>query len=96
MTAPVPVRSTTAFYVQSMISFGISLAAMVLGIVYLPVGPWVRGFLGLGLMFVVTSAFTLAKTVRDQHEASNVVSRVDQARLDKILAEHDPYHVPGA
>jgi hypothetical protein len=96
MTSPVPVRSTTAFYVQSMISFGISLAAMVTGIVYLPVGPWVRGFLGLGLMFVVTSAFTLAKTVRDQHEASNVVSRVDQARLDKLLAEHDPYHVPGA
>src|SRR2546421_12575166 len=35
-------------------------------------------------MFVVTSSFTLAKCVRDHQETTNVVSRVDQARLDKL------------
>jgi hypothetical protein len=93
MTAPVPSKTTTAFYIQAAVSFGVSLAGVAIGIVYLPVGGWVRAFLGLGLMFVVTSAFTLAKCVRDHQESATVVNRVDQARLDKLLAEHDPFKV---
>jgi hypothetical protein len=50
---------------------------------------WVRAFLALGLLYVVTSTFTLAKCVRDRQEEAAVVSRVDQARLDKLLAEQD-------
>jgi hypothetical protein len=57
----------------------------------LPLGGWPRAFLALGLLYVVTSTFTLAKCVRDQQESTSVVSRVDQARLDKFLAEHDPF-----
>jgi glucosamine--fructose-6-phosphate aminotransferase (isomerizing) len=66
--------------------------AVVAGIACLPVGTWVRAFLTLGLLYVVTSAFTLAKCVRDQQEASAVISRVDQARLEKLLTEYDPFH----
>jgi hypothetical protein len=42
-------------------------------------------------MFLTTSSFTLAKCVRDAQEDHYVVSRIDQARVDKILAEHDPF-----
>ena len=42
---------------------------------------------------LVTSSFTLAKCIRDQQEATAVTSRVDQARLDKLLAEHDLHRV---
>jgi len=38
---------------------------------------------------------TLAKVVRDRQEVGQMVSRVDQARLDKLLAEHDPFKVDG-
>jgi len=94
MTSPVPSRTTTAFYIQAALSFGISLAGVSIGIVYLPVGGWIRAFLALGLLFVVTSAFTLAKVIRDHQDSTNVVSRVDQARLDKLLTEHDPFRNP--
>jgi hypothetical protein len=50
---------------------------------------WIRGFLALGLLYVVTSSFTLAKCVRDRQEETALVSRVDQARLDKLLTEQD-------
>jgi hypothetical protein len=53
-----------------------------------------RAFLAIGLLYVVTSSFTLAKCVRDHQEATAVTNRVDQARLDKILTEHDPYATP--
>lgn len=91
MTRPVKSTTTPAFYLQAVISFGLSLVAMVIGIAYLPVTTWVRSFMGIGLLYVVTSTFTLAKCVRDRTEEAAVVNRVDQARLDKLLAEHDPF-----
>ncbi len=93
MTAPVPRKTTTAFFVQAVLSFAVSLFAACVAIVYLPVGVWIRAFLALALLYVVTSSFTLAKCVRDYQESSDVVSRVDQARLDKLLTEHDPFKV---
>ena len=64
---------------------------MLFAILYLPVDPWVRAFLGLGTLFLTTSSFTLAKCIRDAQEDQSVVTRLDQARVDKILADHDPF-----
>jgi hypothetical protein len=84
-------RNTAAFFAQAGISFAIALCAMLFAILYLPVDPWVRAFLGLGTLFLTTSSFTLAKCIRDAQETQSVVTRLDQARVDKILAEHDPF-----
>lgn len=83
--------TTTAFFVQSAVAFGVALAALLVGIVWLPVGPWERGFLALGLVFVVSSAFTLAKCIRDRQEAEEDTNKVDKARIDKLLTEQDPF-----
>jgi hypothetical protein len=88
-SAPLRPRTTTAFYIQSAISFTLSLGATIIGISYLHESGWVRGFLAIGLLYVVTSTFTLAKCVRDRQEETALVSRVDQARLDKLLSEQD-------
>ncbi|MBW1596217.1 YiaA/YiaB family inner membrane protein [Streptomyces sp. JJ38] len=93
MTTPVQRPTTTAFYVQSIIAFGLSLAAVAIGVAYLPLGPWERAFLALGLLFLVSSSFTLAKCVRDRQEMQSVTSRVDQARMEKLISEHDPFEV---
>ena len=89
-----PTGVSTPFLVQSAISFAVSAAGVALGVAYLPVDAWVRAFLALGLLYVITSTFTLAKCVRDRQETQAIVSRVDQARLDKLLAEHDPFRTP--
>jgi hypothetical protein len=94
MTTPMPQTATTAaFYAQAAIAFGVSLAGAVVGILYLPINPWQRAFLAMTLLFVVTSAFTLAKVVRDRQEISTVRVRVDEARMEKLIAEHDPFKV---
>ena len=46
---------------------GASLAAVTLGIWNLPVDGWIRAFLIVSAMFLVTSAFTLAKVVRERN-----------------------------
>ncbi len=91
---PTPQSPTTAaFHIQAVLSFAVSLTAVGVAVANLPADAWVRAFLGLGVLYVTTSAFTLAKTVRDRQEVSTVVGRVDQARVDKLLAEHDPFAV---
>ena len=88
-------KNTNAFFLQAGASFAIALLAMCFAILYLPVDPWVRAFLGLGTLFLTTSSFTLAKCVRDAQEQQAVVSRLDQARVDKLLSEHDPLKIVG-
>jgi hypothetical protein len=94
MSTTVQPKTTAAFFIQSAVSFCVSVTAVGVGIAYLPVNIWMRSFLAIGLLYVVTSTFTLAKCVRDQQETSTVVNRVDQARLEKLLADHDPFKVP--
>ncbi len=89
--SPSSSRNTTAFFAQAGVSFAIALTAMLFAILYLPVDPWIRAFLSLGTLFLTTSSFTLAKCIRDAQESQSVVTRLDQARVDKILAEHDPF-----
>jgi hypothetical protein len=92
-TTPLRPHTTTAFYIQAAASFAVSLTAVGIGIAYLPVSPWVRAFLTVGILYTVTSSFTLAKCIRDRQEETTVISRVDQARLERLLAEQDLLHV---
>ncbi|WP_461027619.1 YiaA/YiaB family inner membrane protein [Streptomyces sparsus] len=93
MTNPVQRPTTAAFFLQAVVSFGLSLVAVGLGVAYMPLGPWERGFMALGVLFLVSSSFTLAKCVRDRQELMEVSTRVDKARMDKLLTEHDPFEV---
>ncbi|MEU3789723.1 YiaA/YiaB family inner membrane protein [Streptomyces fructofermentans] len=88
---PVKQQSTAAFHGQAVASFVVAMVATGVGILKLEADTWVRAFLGIAVLYLVTSAFTLAKVVRDRQEAGQIVSRVDQARLEKLLADHDPY-----
>jgi hypothetical protein len=92
--AHVPTNHSAAWVFQTQAAFAVSLASLGLGIAYLPVGPWERAFLALAALFSVSSSISLSKTLRDQHEARNVVARVDEAKLERMLAEHDPFKMP--
>ena len=93
VTAP-PSHTTAPFQAQAAIAFALSLGFMIVGILYLPVDTWQRGFLVLGTLFTISSCFTLAKVVRDAQEQKSFVSRIDEARREKLMAEHDPYKPP--
>ena len=85
-----PAAHSPAWVVQSWLSFGVAILAMSLGIYALPDGGWVKGFLAMGLLFTVGSSLSLAKTVRDLHDATRMTARIDEARVTKLIAEHDP------
>jgi hypothetical protein len=84
-------KNTAAFFVQAAVAFGVSFIGAVGGIFYLPLDSWQRLFLGMTVLFLISSAFTLAKVIRDQQESTTVRVRLDEARVDKLMAEYNPY-----
>jgi hypothetical protein len=88
---PQPIQPhSSAWVAQTWISFIVAVGVTTMGIWFLPVDAWVKAFMGMGLLFTVGSTFSLAKTVRDQHEALSIKARIDDARVSRLIAEHDP------
>lgn len=66
--------TTAAWRFQSWAAFVLSFGITALGILWLPVAVWPKAFLGMGFLFTVAQCFTLAKTIRDDADASRVRS----------------------
>lgn len=80
---------SSAWIAQTWLSFIISISATSLGIIYLPANAWIKGFMGMGLVFTVGSTVSLTKTQRDIHESKKLTFKIEEARVERILTEHD-------
>ncbi|WP_338776881.1 YiaA/YiaB family inner membrane protein [Streptomyces sp. DG1A-41] len=63
-------QNTAAFYGQAVASFAVAMAATAIGIYQLSADAWVRGFLAIAVLYLVTSSFTLAKVIRDRQDGA--------------------------
>lgn len=78
---------TAGWVTFSYASFAISCGMMALGIWALPADLWVKGYLMMASVFMLGSCFTLAKTVRDEHEAKRFTNRIEDAKAERLLME---------
>ncbi len=69
------------------ISFAASLAMAALGIVFLPVDLAVRGYMAIGMLLLVQPSIIATKAMRDQHEGTRLHKRVEEARVEELLAK---------
>jgi hypothetical protein len=58
-----------------------------IGLVVAPWMIWAKTFLGIDILFIKVSCFSLAKTLRDQHEQRKSVNRISEAKTEKLLSE---------
>ncbi len=79
-----------AWIAQVWISFAIATFAVFAGTFYLDVSVWARAFLAVSVLLCINTSFALAKTLRDIHDGQAMVKRVDEARVEKLITEHDP------
>lgn len=82
-------KDTPAWIFFVWVSFCTALCLVLLGVLYAPVDLWVKGYLAMGIFFLVGSTFTLAKTIRDNHEVQKLVNRVVDAKTEQILADYE-------
>lgn len=70
-------------------SFAVALTVTLLGVWLVPVDLAIKAFFSMGILFLTGSAFTLAKTLRDEHEAKRFHNRLDEAKTERLLREID-------
>ena len=68
-------------------SFSVAIISMAIGISFMPGGILVQGYFAICALFLVSSTITLSKTLRDEHESQRLISRVNEAKTNKILNE---------
>ncbi|MBR1218379.1 hypothetical protein JQ557_10290 [Bradyrhizobium sp. U87765 SZCCT0131] len=78
---------TSAWVTFTYVSFAASLLMVICGVYFLPLDLWVKGYLLMGIVMLVQSCITMTKTVRDVHESSRLVNRIEDARAERILME---------
>lgn len=89
MERPTINENTPAWMAFVWISFSISVGLMSIGIYQLPTELWVKGYMTMGLFFCVGSSFTLAKTVRDNHESRKLINRVTEVKTERMLQDYE-------
>jgi hypothetical protein len=86
-----PTVHSNAWIAQTWISFVVSIGATTMGLLVMPANFWMKGYMGMGLLFSVGSTISLSKTIRDVEESKRIINRVDEAKLEKLLAEHNVF-----
>ena len=82
-------KHTAAWRFQVWAAFALSAGGLLYGIWHVPVDPWVKGYFAMGLVFLTNSCFALAKTLRDDHEAEKITSRIDEAKAERIIRDFE-------
>ena len=81
---------STGWIAQSWISFAFAITATTLGLIYIPLDNWARGYLAVSFAFTVSSTIGVSKTTRDLHEARKLTAKVEEARVERLLSDHHP------
>ena len=76
-----------AFVTFSYVSFSASAFLVALGVFFMPIDLWMKGYLTMGIVMLVQTCVTLTKTLRDRHESSKLVNRFEDARAARLLME---------
>ena len=82
-------KDSSAWIAFVWISFVLSSGMMILGVWFLPVDAWVKGYFAMGFFFTMGSSFSLSKTLRDQHESRRLINRIVDAKTEKILNDYE-------
>jgi hypothetical protein len=72
-------------YANMLMSLGLTLG----GIFFLPMDVWIKGYMLMGVMMLVSSAITVTKTIRDVQEASKLVNKIEDAKTEQLLMRID-------
>ena len=76
-----------AFVTFSYVSFAASAFLVALGVFFMPIDLWMKGYLTMGIVMLVQTCVTLTKTIRDNYESGKFVNRIEDAKAERLLME---------
>jgi hypothetical protein len=51
----------------------------------MPLDIWMKGYFAMGVAMLIQSCVTVTKTIRDVHESSKLVNRIEDAKAERLL-----------
>ncbi len=88
MTPQMP--HTSAWKTFTYASFLAAAGMLAIGIFFMPADIWIKGYMAMAAVFTVGTSFTLAKTLRDEHEAGRLINKIEDAATERVLREAAP------
>ena len=83
-------KHSASWIFQTWAAIILSMCATGVGLVFLPMDGWSRGYMAVSVVFTVSSTINVSTTSRDLHESKRISARVDEGRVEKLLSEHHP------
>lgn len=80
--------NTKAFYNMAWGSFIISFVGVLAGVFIMEAPLATKGFFVMSYLFSISSCFTVAKVVRDKQESGKIISKIEQAKAEKLINEY--------
>ncbi|MFT5510741.1 MAG: hypothetical protein ACI89J_003838 [Hyphomicrobiaceae bacterium] len=84
MTEPT-IKHSSAWINFTILSFAVSIGMMALGIYFLPLDLATKGFMIMATLMIIQSSITVTKTMRDNQEATKIVTKVEDAKTERLL-----------
>jgi hypothetical protein len=81
------VTFTYATFIGSVLMVGAGVALM-------PLDIWIKGYFAMGIVMIIQSCITMTKTIRDVHESSKLVNRIEDAKAERLLMGIDQGAAP--
>jgi len=85
----IPMKHSSAWVSFVYGSFAASIVLTGGGIFFLPVDVWIKGYLAMGMAMIVQTAISVTKTIRDNEESGRLHRKIEEARTEKLLSEHE-------
>jgi hypothetical protein len=82
---PQAVQHSSSWVTFTYATFIGSVLMVAAGIVLMPVDIWMKGYFVMGFVMLVQTCVTMTKTIRDVHEGSKLVNRIEDAKAERLL-----------
>lgn len=82
-----PLQHSAAWVAFTYATFLLSLAMIGVGVLFMPIDVWMKGFLCMAVILLVQSCITMTKTLRDNEEAGKLVNRIEDAKTERLLLD---------
>ena len=70
------------------ICVGVAYAMLAMSLFLMPINLATKGYVGMGIIFLSGSLVTLVKTLHDLRVQSDVSTKIEMAKQDKLLQEY--------
>jgi len=82
-------KQSSAWVSFTYLNMATSAALTLIGVLYLPIDIWMKGYLLMGVTMLISSTTILTKTLRDREEAAKLVNKIEDAKTEQLLMRID-------